>query len=172
MDRLIRLIDQLNEGCGRAVSWCTTALVLVVCIDVFFRYQMGRSSPWGMELEWHLFALIFLLGAGYTLKHDEHVRVDLFYDRFPLRDKAWVNFLGSLLFLLPWTALLLYFSLQFAYSSFLIREGSSNPGGLPMRYLIKAAIPLGFFLLFLQGVAELLRALIQLREKISEKGES
>lgn len=170
MRRLIRYIDLLNEWCGRAVSWCTTGLVLVVCADVFFRYQMGQSSPWVMELEWHLFALIFLLGAGYTLKHDEHVRVDLFYDRFSRRDQAWINLLGGLLFLLPWAALLIYFSSQFAYSSFLIQEGSSNPGGLSRRYLIKGAIPLGFFLLFLQGLAEVLRAFLQLRKDSPKEG--
>lgn len=160
----MELIDGLNERIGRAVSWFTLALVVVVCADVFWRYLLNRTSPWVMELEWHLFALIFLLGAGYTLKRDEHVRVDLFYERFNHRDKAEVNLIGGLLFLLPWSALIVYFGFQFALDSWQIGERSENPGGLAMRYLIKAAIPAGFFLLFLQGLAEIVRSYLALRE--------
>jgi TRAP-type mannitol/chloroaromatic compound transport system permease small subunit len=120
-----------------------------------------------MELEWHLFALLFLLGAGYALKHDRHVRVDLFYNRFSARDQAWVQLLGGVLFLIPWAVLIFYFSFDYARISWLLGEVSSDPGGLPARYVIKAAIPLGFGLLALQGVAEVLKAVIVLRRKTS-----
>jgi TRAP-type mannitol/chloroaromatic compound transport system permease small subunit len=162
--RITTAIDRLNEAVGRAVSWLTTALVLLVCIDVFFRYLLDRTANWVMELEWHLFSVIFLLGAAYTLKHDKHVRVDLFYDRFSPRDKALVDLVGSLLFLLPWSALLVWVGTAYAWEAFRGGEVSPNPGGLPLFWPIKAMIPLGLFLLFLQGVAQALRAWVQYRQ--------
>jgi TRAP-type mannitol/chloroaromatic compound transport system permease small subunit len=157
-------IDRLNEAIGRAVAWLTTALVLLVCIDVFFRYLLDRTANWVMELEWHLFSMIFLLGAAYTLKHDRHVRVDLFYERFSKRDQALVNLVGSLLFLLPWSVLLCWVSAGYAWEAFQSGEASPNPGGLALFWPIKAMIPLGLFLLFLQGIAQLIRAWLQYRQ--------
>lgn len=158
MQRLIRYIDTLNETVGRAVSWLTTALVVIVCLDVLARYLLSRTAAWVMEVEWHLFSLIFLLGAGYALKHDRHVRVDLFFTSFSRRDRALVDLLGSLLFLLPWTALVLVAGWSYAVESYHDGEGSPNPGGLPYYYPIKFAIPLGLGLLLLQGLAQLLRS--------------
>jgi TRAP-type mannitol/chloroaromatic compound transport system permease small subunit len=172
MGRVLYWIDIINERVGRGVSWCTLALIVVVCTDVFCRYLLLRTSPWVMELEWHLFALIFLLGAGYTLKHDAHVRVDVFYENFRARDKAEVNIWGSLFFLLPWSALIVFFGIHFTRHSWLLGEGSENPGGLPFRFLIKSAIPLGFFLLFVQGIGEILRSVLTLREKDQTTPES
>ena len=105
-----------------------------------------------MELEWHLFALIFLLSAAYTLKEDKHVRVDLFYDRFSARDKAWVNIIGTIFLLVPWCLVLLWVSFDYAYGSWMIREGSPDPGGLPARYVIKFGIGLAFVLLLIQAL--------------------
>lgn len=158
-------IDQINENVGRLVSWLTTALVVLVIYDVVRRYLLSDTETWIMELEWHLFALIFLLGAGYALKHNKHVRVDLFYAKFSERDKALVNFIGSLLFLLPWCLFIIYAAWQYAYESFLIRETSPDPGGLPALYIIKFAIVLGIFLLFLQGLSELIKSLNTLLNK-------
>jgi TRAP-type mannitol/chloroaromatic compound transport system permease small subunit len=157
-------IDQLNEQVGRAVSWLSTALVVLVCFDVLTRYLLNDTQTWIMELEWHLFALLFLLGAGYALKHDRHVRVDLFYNRFSPRDQAWVQLAGGLFFLIPWAILICWFSFDYARISWLLGEASSDPGGLPARYLIKGAIPIGFALLALQGVSEVIKAVITLRE--------
>ncbi len=106
-----------------------------------------------MELEWHLFGLIFLLGAGYAFRHDRHVRVDLFYAKFSAKDKALVNLFGGLILLIPWTAILIYVS--FEYATIAIGEGSPDPGGLPARYIIKFAITAGMVLLFLQGLASI-----------------
>ncbi|RMG68126.1 MAG: TRAP transporter small permease subunit [Calditrichaeota bacterium] len=164
MERLARLIDRLNERVGTLTSWLTSVLVLVVCYDVVTRYLLKHSSVAIQELEWHLFAIIFLTAAAYTLKHDRHVRVDIFYARFSPRLQALVDFLGTLLFLLPFSLLVIYSSRTFVWNSFLIRETSPDPGGLPARYLIKAFIPLGFTLVFLQGVALLIRSWQRWRE--------
>ena len=124
-----------------------------------------------MELEWHLFALIFLLGAGYAFKHDRHVRVDLFYAKFSEREKAWLNLWGSLLFLLPWSALIVYTAYDYAWISYLIGEGSPDPGGLPARYIIKFMVAIGIFLLFLQGLATCIESYLFLQKDKTTKEE-
>ncbi len=164
MLKLTNLIDQLNEQAGRFISWLNPVLVILVCYDVISR-ALKMSQPWVMEMEWHLFAAIFLIGAGYTLKHDGHVRVDLFFSNFSKKDQAWVNLLGTLLFLLPWAALVSIFAFEYAQVSFLINEGSSDPGGLPARYVIKFVVVIGFVFLFLQGIAQFLKALLVLINK-------
>ena len=161
---LIKNIHRLNEFAGRSVSWLNTVLVLLVCGDVISRYFFNDTAAWVMELEWHLFALVFLLGAGYALRHGRHVRVDLFYSRFSPQDQALVNALGGIIFLIPWCILLIWMSTQYAWGSYLIREGSPDPGGLPARYIIKFAIPLAFFLLLLQGIVSVVDSLKIYRE--------
>lgn len=153
-------INTVNEWVGRSVSWLTTLLVILVCFDVVTRYLFSDTQAWIMELEWHLFALIFLLGAGYAFKHDRHVRVDLFYTRFSPKDRALVNLIGGVLFLLPWCFLIIYVSFQYALASFLIRETSPDPGGLPAFYPIKFAITIGVFLLLLQAIASIIQSLL------------
>lgn len=157
MHQLLHLIDQLSERVGRAVSWLSLLLVLVVVTDVFFRYGFNLSAAWVMELEWHLFTMLFILSAAYTFRHDKHVRVDVWYHRFSPRDQALVNLIGNLLLLLPWLGMLIYSSTLFAFDAWKLRESSPDPGGLPARYLIKGVIPLGLTLLFLQGIADTLR---------------
>jgi len=157
-------IGAINEILGRVASWLTFVLVLLVCFDVTIRYFFNDTHAWIMELEWHLFALIFLLGAGYTLKHDHHVRVDLFYTKFSQRDQAWVNLGGSVLFLIPWCWIIIVYSFQYAYTSFQVGEGSPDPGGLPARYLIKFAITFGIGLLFLQAIAIICKSVITILE--------
>lgn len=149
-------IHRLNEWVGRSVSWLNTALVILVCFDVITRYLFSNTSAWIMELEWHLFALVFLLGAGYALRHDRHVRVDLFYADFSARDQALVNLLGAIIFLIPWSLLVIYASYDYAMISYRIGETSPDPGGLPARYAIKFAITAGGFFLLLQGIASLI----------------
>ena len=151
--RLADFIDSLNEKIGTVVSWLTTLLVLIVCYDVFTRYLLKRSSIAVQELEWHLFAVIFLLGAAYTLKHDRHVRVDVLYQKFSPQTRGWINFVCSLFFLIPFALLVIWASYEFVASSFRIGETSPDPGGLPARFVLKACLPLGFFLVFLQGLS-------------------
>ncbi|HEY5674001.1 MAG TPA: TRAP transporter small permease subunit [Malonomonas sp.] len=159
---LVRLIDALNDKVGHFVAWLTTLLVLVVCYDVFTRYFLRSSSVAVQELEWHIFAVIFLLGAAYTLKRDSHVRVDVFYSRLSPRGKALIDLFGGLIFLIPFSLLLIWASQGFINMSWSIQETSPDPGGLPYRYLLKAMIPAGFVLVLLQGIAETLRAFFTL----------
>lgn len=172
MEKLLRssisFIENTNETIGRAAAWITTLLMILVCGDVAMRYLFNTTAAWVMELEWHLFALVFILGAGYAFKHDRHVRVDLFYENFSARDKAWVNLIGGILFLIPWCLLMIYVSFKYAWGSFLIGEGSPNPGGLPYRFLIKGAITIGMILLFLQALASVGKSYLVLFKKESE----
>lgn len=163
--RLAELIDSFNEATGYLVSWLTTLLVLVVSYDVVTRYLFRKSSVAVQELEWHLFAIIFLIGAGYTLKHDRHVRVDVIYAKLSEKKQAWVNLLGSLIFLIPFSILIIWTSKDFVVNSFLIKETSPDPGGLPARYILKASIPIGFFLLLLQGVSVAVKSLFTVIDK-------
>lgn len=146
-------IDKISEVLGRGVSWLSALLVVVIVADVVLRYFFSITSAASFELEWHLFATLFLLGAAWTLKEDRHVRVDVFYQAFSNRQKAWVNLLGTLLLLLPFCVVGLLQSIPFVKSSYILNEISPQPGGLPARYLIKSTIPLGFFTLGLQGVS-------------------
>ena len=151
--KYVRAAERVSESVGLAVSWLTGLLVLVVCYDVFTRYLLNNSLVAVQEMEWHLFAFIFLLGSAFTLKHDRHVRVDVFYSRFSPKSKALVNFAGSLLFLIPFCLVGIWGSQAFVKTSFLIGETSPDPGGLPARFILKSAIPIGFFLVLLQGIA-------------------
>jgi len=160
--RLERSINQLNEQVGRGVAWLVLLMVLIIVYDVSMRKWLGISSVALQELQWHFFALIFLLGAAYTYKHDAHVRVDVLYQSRWMTDKrrAWVNLIGSLGFLLPFALLIIISAFTFVEASFSIRESSPDPGGLPLRFLLKAAIPIGFVLLVLQGIAVILHSLL------------
>jgi len=160
--RLVHWIDTLNEYIGRAVSWLTTLLVVVVCFDVFTRYVLRSSSVAVQELEWHIFAVIFLVGAAYTLKREGHVRVDVFYTLMSPRGKALIDLFGGLFFLIPFSILIIWSSQGFIDMSWSVMETSPDPGGLPFRYLLKAMIPFGFVLVLLQGIALTLRAFFTL----------
>ncbi len=164
LQRLARLIETFSEWSGRLVSWLVLLMVMIISYDVAMRYLFQHGSVALQELEWHLFALIFLLGAAYTLKHDEHVRVDIFYQSrwMGARGRAWIDLLGSLFFLIPFCLLVIHGSLPFVLNAYHLGEGSPDPGGLPARYLLKAAIPLGFALLLLQGLAMAIRSLLEI----------
>jgi len=132
---------------------------------VAMRYLFQSGSVALQELEWHIFSLIFLLGAAYTFKHGDHVRVDVFYQsRFMSnRHRAMVNFIGGLVFLIPFCILVIAGSVPFIESAYNFSEGSPDPGGLPYRFILKSAIPVGFFLLLLQGIAAMLSSFQVLR---------
>ena len=164
----IRFANRLNEAVGFGVSWLTTLLVLVVCYDVFTRYLLKMSIVAVQELQWHLFAVIFLVGAAYTLKHGGHVRVDVFYSRFSEKAKAWIDLVGSLVFLIPFSILAIWSSQGFVAQSFALGETSPNPGGLPYRFVLKLVIPVGFLLLALQGIALAFRSLLKILGEATE----
>jgi TRAP-type mannitol/chloroaromatic compound transport system permease small subunit len=140
-------------------------LVIVTVADVFLRYVFRSGSIALQEIEWHIFSLIFLLGAAYTLNCDEHVRVDIFYNRFNAKNKALINALGCIFFLIPFSALIIYTSIPFVVNSYQVMEGSAEPGGLPYRYLIKAALPVGFLLLMIEGINLLTKSIQSLFAK-------
>jgi len=167
LKRLSGKLESLSEISGRLVAWLILALVLLVGYDVTMRYLFQSGSVALQELEWHLFALIFLIGAAYTFKHDDHVRLDLFYHGAFMNDKrrAWVNILGGVFLLIPFCLLIIISSWPFVQQAFIHTEGSPDPGGLPYRWILKAAIPAGFFLLLLQGIADVLRNLVALQER-------
>ena len=160
LDHLAHRLETVSEYSGRAVAWLAVALVLLVSYNVGMRYLFhSAQSVAPQELEWHLFALLFLLAAAYTFKYDEHVRVDILYQRLGARGRAWVDFIGGVAVALPFCLLIMVSSWPFVSNAFVMGEGSPDPGGLPYRYLLKAAIPLGFALLALQVVASILRNL-------------
>lgn len=167
---IINFIDFISERSGYLIAWLVLSIVVIVVYDVSMRGLFHLGSVALQELQWHLFALIFLLGAAYTLKQDDHVRVDIFYQSrwMNARRRAWVNLLGGLLLLMPFCLLVITSSWQFVYDAFIYQEGSPDPGGLPYRFLLKASIPIGFSLLMLQGIAEILRNLLYLLDKNQE----
>ena len=164
MKSYIQIIGRLNEKIGKTVSWFTIILVLVTCYDVIVRYIFRESSVAFQEIEWHLFAILFLVGSSYTLKIDDHVRVDIFYTKFSEEKKALVNFVGSILFLIPFCLMAIYSSKDFVVNSFIVKEMSPDAGGLPARYILKAFIPLSFFLLLLQGIALCFKSFLNLKK--------
>lgn len=158
MKSLIKYIDGFTANVGKAASWLSLLLVLVVCFDVITRYLFNDTRIWMVELEWHLSSALFLLSGAWALQCDRHVRVDVFYSRFSVEDKGRVNLWGTLLLLIPWAVVILWVSMGNAWQSFLLREGSPDPGGLPARYLVKSLVPLSFFLLILQAFSTLYKA--------------
>jgi TRAP-type mannitol/chloroaromatic compound transport system permease small subunit len=162
---LVRGIDAVNGRVGRWAAWLALLLVLVVTYDVVMRYLFNITYVFIQELEWHLFAVIFLITAGYAHLLDSHVRVDIFYARFPPRIRAWVDFFGGILFLLPTVVLLIWTSIPFVRASFADLEGSPDPGGIPGRFVLKAVIPLAFFLLGIQGISEIIKNFYRVRSK-------
>jgi len=151
-----RGIDALNERVGRLLLWLVLAATLISAGNAVMRYGFNASSNAWLEVQWYLFGLIFLLGAGYTLKHNGHVRIDVLYGRFGARGKAWVDLLGGLLFLLPMSGIIAWLGWDFFLASYAVNEGSPDAGGLA-RWPIKLAVPLGFALLWLQGVSEVIK---------------
>ena len=157
MDRIIAVIDGFTHRIGKTVMWLSLAIVLLVACDVGMRYFLNKSYVMVRELEWHIYALLFLLAAGYTLKEDAHVRVDVLYQHFSPRMRAAVNAIGCLIFLFPGCFLILKTSIPFVQYAWQLGEVSPDPGGLPARWLLKAAIPFSFCLIAMQGVSFFLK---------------
>ncbi|MCS7005417.1 MAG: TRAP transporter small permease subunit [Cytophagales bacterium] len=163
--KYICAVDTLCEKIGKTVAWFTTLLVLLIVWDVIARYWFSFTSAGIVELEWHLFAAIFLLSTAYTFQKDRHVRVDVWYSRQSLRTKAFINLIGGILFLLPLCIVCIVYGAIYAYQAWWFQEGSPDAGGLPYRFIIKSFTPIGIFLLFLQGISEILKALLIFAKK-------
>jgi TRAP-type mannitol/chloroaromatic compound transport system permease small subunit len=170
LGRLSAWIDKVNELVGRATAWVSLALVTVVFVDVVLRYAFNKSSVFTQELEWHIFAFIFLIGAGYTLLCDGHVRVDIFYQRFGVKGRAWINLAGVILALIPGCLMIVFTSWHFVLRAWEVVEGSPDPGGIPYRFIVKALIPVGFGLLLLQGISMGIHSLLQILDIEKPKG--
>ncbi|MEO2085357.1 MAG: TRAP transporter small permease subunit [Marinoscillum sp.] len=146
------VLKKIISKTGKISSWFSLALVLLISIDVLLRYVFNFSTAALYEMEWHLFAIIFLLASPYTLQKNKHVRVDVFYNNFSKRKKNIVDLIGNIIFLIPFSFIIFYTSLPFVEDSFSILESSPDPGGLPYRFIIKSIIPIAFFLLMIQGI--------------------
>jgi TRAP-type mannitol/chloroaromatic compound transport system permease small subunit len=170
LTNLIIKLSQLSNNCidwsGKIVSWLVLALVVLVSYDVSMRYLFSSGSIALQEMEWHLFSFIFLIGAAYTLKHDDHVRLDLLYQSRFMNDyrRAWINLFGSIFLLIPFCVLIIYCAWPFVSLSYISTESSPDPGGLPYRWLLKAVIPAAFVLLLLQGFGDALKNLAYILE--------
>jgi TRAP-type mannitol/chloroaromatic compound transport system permease small subunit len=162
---LSKYIDALNERIGLGISWALLLAVLICSGNAIVRYTFNTSSNAWLEIQWYLFGAIFLLAASYTLRRNEHVRIDVIVGRFSKRTQVWIDVFGFLFFLLPATLLILYFAVPFAMESVRNQEVSSNAGGLIV-WPAKILIPIGFLLLTLQGISELIKRVGFLRGQI------
>lgn len=161
MQNLANHIKLFNEYVGRLVAWLCIPLVVGTFLIALLRYSFSISWIWLQELTVWAHALLFMLASAYTLAHDEHVRVDIFYRRFSPRCKSWINLLGCVFFLAPVSILLISVSFDYVVVSWTIQEGSRDAGGLPYPFvpLLKTAIPLAFALVFIQGVTMVLMSI-------------
>ena len=156
--RLSRFVDTSLARLGAAASWLWLVLLVLIGLSVVLRYVFGQGRIELEELQWHVYALGFLLAIPVAVATDDHVRVDVLHERTPLRWRAWVELYGIALLLLPFVALVLFYALPFVGRSFAVGEVSQAPGGLPLRWLIKAALPAGFALLAVAALARASRA--------------
>jgi TRAP-type mannitol/chloroaromatic compound transport system permease small subunit len=154
--KLSRAIDALSEGVGKATIWLVLVVTLISAANAFVRYTFNYSSNGLLEIQWYLFSAIFLLCAGYTLMRNEHVRIDVISGRFSPRTHAWIDIIGTLFFLAPMAVAVLYLSWPIFINAYLNNEYSSNAGGLIV-WPVRALVPIGFSLLILQGVSELIK---------------
>ncbi len=167
---LAHRIDAVNERIGLAVRWLVLAATLISAANALARYGFNLSSNAWLEIQWYLFGAIVLLAAGYTLKHNGHVRIDVLYGRFSARAQAWIDLLGALLFLLPLCGLMVWLSWPGFVESLQSGETSPDAGGL-LRWPVRLLIPLGFALLGLQGISEAIKRIAYLggKEKLTRE---
>jgi len=154
--RLSRAIDAVNERLGWVADWLVLLSCLISAGNAFSRYAFGISSNAWLEIQWYMFGALVMLGASYTLKRNEHVRVDIVYSNVSTRRQIGIDIFGFILFMLPATAIMAYLSWPIFHNSWLLGEVSGNAGGL-LRWPVKIFLPLGFALLTLQGISELIK---------------
>jgi TRAP-type mannitol/chloroaromatic compound transport system permease small subunit len=162
--RLAGRIDAFIDLVGRATSWIALVLALVMGANVLLRYGFSLGWIWTQELEWHLLVPIVLVGMSYALRHGEHVRVDVLFASFSQRTKHAIDAISAVI-AMAFSLVVIWLSLAYVQQSWSIGEGSANPGGLDYRYVIKAFIPLGFALLFVQSLAQAIRSLAAFRSE-------
>jgi TRAP-type mannitol/chloroaromatic compound transport system permease small subunit len=160
-------IDRLNEAIGKTVYWLILVAVLISAGNAVIRKAFDVSSNAWLELQWQLFGAVFMLGAAYTFLKNEHIRIDIVNSLFPKRVRDWIDLLGHVVFLLPLTVLMMVDGWPFFTASYRINEQSLNAGGLP-QWPAKLLIPVGFFLLFLQGISEIIKRVAVMRGLIAD----
>ena len=158
---LSRWIDALNEKFGWVADWLVLLSCLISAGNAFSRYAFGISSNAWLEIQWYMFAAVVMLGASYTLKKNEHVRVDIVYANVSTRRQIGIDIFGFVLFMLPATVIMAYLCWPIFHNSWAIGETSSNAGGL-IRWPVKLVLPVGFALLSLQGISELIKRIAML----------
>ena len=154
---MVARIERLIDAVGRATAWLALAIVLLMATNVVLRYLFSYGSVWTQELEWHLLAPLILFAIAWGMQKGEHVRVDVAYTHFSARNKALVNIVSAVL-CLAISVGIVYLSLKYVQQAYVIDERSADPGGLTHRWVLKALIPLGFVLLALQSVAEIVKS--------------
>src|SRR5262249_13107306 len=154
--QLSRLIDTLNIAIGKAVYWLILASVLVSSGNASVRYLFSNSSNAWLETQWYMFSAVFLLCSGYTFVRNEHIRIDILAGRLSRRTQTWIDIFGDVLFLLPMALIIMWLSFPMVIDSYQRHELSSDAGGL-LRWPVKVLIPIGFFLLALQGFSQLIK---------------
>ncbi|TPK74076.1 TRAP transporter small permease subunit [Mesorhizobium sp. B2-4-15] len=159
---LSRGIDRLNEFIGKSVSWLILLAILVSAANAAIRKVFDISSNAWLELQWYLFGAAFMLAAGYTLKQNEHIRIDIVYGLFPRRAQHWIDLFGHVVFLMPFVTLMVFYFVPYVSLSFHSGEMSTNAGGLII-WPAKAILLVGFFLLALQGVSEIIKKIAIMR---------
>jgi len=150
---------------GEKFSLVYMLLVILIFTDVAVRTVTNKSQVWMGELEWQIFALLFLIGMSFALQEDKHVRVDLFYNKFPVKKQLWTDVVGNIIFLIPWCIVVIITGYKYASNSWYIQEGSANPGGLPAKYIIKSMISISFLLLLITGINETILKIKKLTNK-------
>ena len=173
MTGLLRLsagIDRMNELIGKSAYWLILVAVLVSTVNAIIRKAFDVSSNAWLELQWQLFGAVFMLCAAYTFLKNEHIRIDIVNSRLPKRVRDWIDLLGHIFFLMPFVLIMLYDGIPFFLASWRIGEQSMNAGGL-VQWTAKGLIPLGFFLLFLQGISEIIKRLAVMRGLIPDPHE-
>ena len=156
-----RVIDSINGFCGRIATWMVLLCCIVSAGNAVVRKVFSYSSNSWLEIQWYMFGVMVLLGAAHTLNKNEHVRIDIFYGSLSSRAQMWVDLAGAALFLLPLCVIIGWVSWPLFMNSYAINEMSSNSGGL-LRWPIKLMLPLGFLLLGLQGISEIIKRLLGL----------
>jgi TRAP-type mannitol/chloroaromatic compound transport system permease small subunit len=155
---LSRAVDRLNEAVGKATIWLVLIVVVISAGNAVFRYAFDWSSNGLLEIQWYLFSAIFLLCAGYVLKKNEHIRIDVIFGRFSARTQNWIDVFGFIVFFMPMVMLTLWLSWPVFMNAWNSGEMSANPGGL-VRWPVRLLLPVGFLLLLLQGISELVKRL-------------
>ena len=151
----MKIIDDITRYIAYLTAFILALLVLLVIFDATSRYLFSEGSTALQELEWHFFDVVILMSIAYTLRNNAHVRVDIFYEKFSPKTKALVHILSFVFFVLPLAGLIIYIGVGYVEMSYVQHEASSNPGGLPHRWIVKSLMPLAFVLLFLQAFKEL-----------------